>query len=211
MITAILAAMAIVAGGDGGAFAPARTPEVTVPAAVVEGARQMLAERLGADAAATLRLVDGAPIVTVRSGFPAQGEDREIVGWEMVVRFHPWPRQSTECELTIDYTDISGYLFTQAAGPSAEYSVPALPDCAGSRVLCEPSIDQAAAIAIAKAIGPAADGNGYSAAIGFTDDGAAFTWRVKWRPEGASHDRVLVVDAGTGRVLADYEDRPCSP
>ncbi len=209
MITAILAAVAIVAGGDGAASASVRKPQVIVPAAIVDGAKQMLAERLGPDAAATFRLVDGAPIVTVRNGAAAQRDESEIAGWEMVARFSPWLREGAECELNIEYTEKGGYLLTQAAGPSAEYSVPALPDCISNRVLCDPAIDRAAAIAIAEARGPAADGNGYGADIGFTDDGSAFTWRVKWRPEGAPNDQVLVVEASTGRVLAAYEDKPC--
>lgn len=165
-----------------------------VPAAELERARLAISSHLGADIAATCTLERGSPYVNM-----TDGKYMGIGGWELIARFRPDPLRDLTCSLIL--TSIDGSPYEPDDGP--------LPDCVHQPELCDITIGRDEAIDLAVAQGLDRDWGKYTTDLVVAGGVEGFVWRVRAHPAGALHDRVVVINAHTGAVALDYEDKPC--
>lgn len=165
-----------------------------VPAAELERARQMITSHLGADVAATCTLERSSPYVTI-----TDGKYTGIGGWELIARFRPDPHRDLTCALIL--TSLAGGAYHPEEGP--------LPDCVHHPEWCDITIGRDEAIDLAVAQGLDRGWGEHTADLVVAAGVDGFVWRVRAHPAGALHDRVVVINARTGAVAFDYEDKPC--
>lgn len=203
MIPALSAACALLLAMSGSSAIPDSVLQAQAPDDVIERAQQVLVARLGDQVGATCRVTTEGPIVTI-TGSKFSG----ISGWQLRVRFRPDPAQDLECKFVADEGDLRrSHVETHQEGRVVFYGD--VPDCRHQPELCAIRIDAAAAVELGKSRGIDPGDPSYSAVLELSYLEAGFLWRITSRAEGERYGRLVIVDALTGDILVDGENRPC--
>lgn len=174
------------------------------PGTEIERARQYVVSRLGDEIGATCSIETRSAIVMTnsRSGFVG------ISGWILRASFRPRPSWDLKCTFIIDNTSQQKYLII-AHEDRRESQLGEIPDCRNHPELCQITIDLAAAVEIGRSRGIAPSDNEYFAALELWGADPGIVWRISSRSIGAKYSRLLVVDATTGEIMVDRENKPC--
>lgn len=84
-----------------------------------------------------------------------------------------------------------------------------VPDCRHHPELCAIRIDAEAAEALGRSRGIAPGDPEYAAVLQLSEGEPGFVWRITSRADGERYGRLLLIDALTGDIKEDRENRPC--
>jgi len=191
---ALLISVLVVAESSGAAALSDSVYTCPAPAAEIARARQYLESRLGPARAAACIVECSEPIVRIEND-----KCVGIVGWTLAVRAFPQLHSDIEC--SFDLESVSGE-------PYHPYFSD-LPDCAHFPELCDLVVTRKQAVALARDHGLVPKAGDYKVSLVVADKIGEFAWRVSANPETTGFDRVLLIDARSGEVESDFEDKPC--
>lgn len=203
MIPALSVACTLLLAMSGSSAIPDSVRRAQAPDDVIERAQQVLVARLGDQVGATCRVTTEGPIVTMTNG-----QYTGISGWELRVRFRPDPARDLECTFVADEGDLRRHQVETHREPGVAF-VGEVPDCRHQPELCAIRIDAATAVELGRSRGIDPGDPAYSAVLELSYLEAGFLWRITSRAEDERYGRLVIVDALTGDILVDGENRPC--